>query len=131
VKLFAAVVALVAFVAAGCGGGSSGSGPYTLAATKHCLAKTAKIKVAKVGPDDFVASTASNGSLRVTLPNNAVTMLFGQSANEASNLNDAYRRFHAANVGIEDVVRTENNVALLWQLHPSSGNATTIHDCLK
>jgi hypothetical protein len=131
VKSFAAVVALVAFLAAGCGGGSSGSGPYMLAATKQCLAKTAGIKFAKVGPDDFVASTASNGSLRITLPNNAVTMLFGQSANEASNLTDAYRRFHAVNVGIEDVLRTENNVVLLWQLHPSSGNENTIHGCLK
>jgi hypothetical protein len=132
VKPYAAVVALVAFVAAGCGGASSSSGPYTLAATKQCLVKTAGIKFAKVGPDDFVASTASNGSLRIRLPDsNAVTMLVGGSANEASNLSDAYRRFRAANVGIEDVLRTENNVVLLWQLHPSLGDENTIHRCLK
>jgi hypothetical protein len=130
VKPYAAVVALVAFLVAGCGGASS-SGPYTLAATKQCLVKTAGIKFAKVGPDDFVASTASNGSLRVTLRDNAVTTLFGQSASEASNLSDAYRRFRAANVGIEDVLRTENNVVLLWQLHPSLGDEKTIHGCLK
>jgi hypothetical protein len=58
-------------------------------------------------------------------------MLFGGSANEASNLSDAYRRFRAANVGIEDVLRTENNVVLLWQLHPSLGDEKTIHGCLK
>jgi hypothetical protein len=130
VKPYAAVVALVAFLVAGCGGASS-SGPYTLAATKQCLVKTAGIKLAKVGADDFVASTASNGSLRVTLRDNAVTTLFGQSASEASNLSDAYRRFRAANVGIEDVLRTENNVVLLWQLHPSLGDEKTIHGCLK
>ncbi|MCW2964743.1 MAG: hypothetical protein JWO17_1995 [Actinomycetia bacterium] len=128
-----ALVALVAFIVAGCGGGSSGSGLYTLPATKKCLRTTAKItNFASVGADDFVASTASKGALRVTLPDSdAVTMLFGQSAQEASNLADAYRRFHAKNVGVEDVLRTDNNVVLLWQLHPSSGDENTIHDCLK
>jgi hypothetical protein len=131
VKPFA-LVALVAFVVAGCGGGASGSSLSTLAATKQCLQTKGGIRnFASVSPDDFVASTASNGAVRVTLPDNAVTMLFGQSADEASNLADAYRRFRAKNVGIEDVLRTENNVVLLWQLHPSSGDETTIHDCLK
>ncbi|HEX4677830.1 MAG TPA: hypothetical protein VH210_01315 [Gaiellaceae bacterium] len=128
-----ALVALVAFVVAGCGGASSASSLYTLAATKQCLQTTAGIhNFAAVSTDDFVASTASNGGLRVTLPDsNAVTTLFGQSAQEASNLADAYRRFHAKNVGIEDVLRTDNNVVLLWQLHPSSADENTIHDCLK
>jgi hypothetical protein len=128
-----ALVALVAFVVAGCGGGSSGSSLYTLAATKQCLQAKAGIHdFASVGADDFVASTASNGALRVTLPDsNAVTMLVGQSADEASNLADAYRRFHAKNVGIEDVLRTDNNVVLLWQIHPSSDDENAIHDCLK
>jgi hypothetical protein len=132
VKPFA-LVALVVFVVAGCGGGSSVSDPYTLAATKQCLKTKAGIhRFASVGPDDFVASTASDGAVRVTLrDSNAVTVLFGKSPDEASNLSDAYRRFHAKNVGIEDVLRLENNVVLLWQLHPSSHDENTIHDCLK
>jgi hypothetical protein len=127
------LIALVALVAAGCGSGSSSTGLYTLAATKQCLQTTAGIhKFAAVGSDDFVATTASNGAVRVTLPDsNAVTVLFGESEQEASNLADAYRRFHAQNVGIEDVLRTQGNVVLLWQVHPSSEDENTIHDCLK
>lgn len=128
-----ALVALVAFAVAGCGGGASGSSLYTRAATKQCLQTKGGIhNFASVSPDDFVASTASNGAVRVTLPDsNAVTMLFGQSAVEASNLGDAYRRFRAKNVGIEDVLRTESNVVLLWQLHPSSDDEKTIQNCFK
>jgi hypothetical protein len=127
------LVAVVAFLVAGCGGGASGSGLYTIAATKQCLrTKDGIHSFAAVSSDDFVASTASNGAVRVTLPDgDAVTALFGQNAQEASNLADAYRRFHAKNVGIEDVLRTQNNVALLWQMHPSSDDENTIHDCLK
>ncbi|HEV7642243.1 MAG TPA: hypothetical protein VGO39_15380 [Gaiellaceae bacterium] len=127
-----ALVALVAFVVAGCGGGASGSSIYTRAATKQCLQTTAGVHLASVSPDDFVASTASNGALRVTLPDsNAVTVLFGETSQEASNLADAYRRFHAKNVGIEDVLRTDNNIVLLWQIHPSGTDENTVHDCLK
>jgi len=130
VKPFA-LIALVAFAAAGCGGGSAGSSLYTRAATKQCIETKLGIhSFPSVGPD-FVASTASNGAMRIRLADNAVTVLFGQSPDEASNLADAYRRFHAKNVGIEDVLRTQNNAVLLWQLHPSSVDENSIHDCLK
>jgi hypothetical protein len=130
VKLFA-LAALAAFVVAGCGSGSTTSEPYTRAATKQCIQTKLKINSFPSVGSDFVASTASNGALRVRLPDNAVTLLFGQSPEEASNLADAYRRFRARNVGIEDVLRTQNNVVLLWQLHPSADEEQRIEDCLK
>jgi hypothetical protein len=130
VKTFVGI-ALLAFLVAGCGGGSTTTSVYTLAATKQCLVTKQGIHRFPALNDDFVASTASGGALRARLPDNAVTVLFGQSEQEASNLADAYRRFHAKNVGIEDVLRTQNNVALLWQMHPSSDDENTIHDCLK
>lgn len=125
------VIALLAALAAGCGGGSKGTGIYTLAATKQCI--ETKLGIHRFPPlgDDFVASTASGGALRVRLADNAVTILFSQSAVEASNLADAYRRFHAKNVGIEDILRTDNTAVMLWQLHPSAGDENSIHDCLK
>jgi hypothetical protein len=124
-------IALLAFLAAGCGGGSSSSTVYTRAATKQCVETTLGIHRFPSLTDDFVASTASGGGLRVRLADNAVTLLFGQSATEASNLADAYRRFHGENVGVEDILRTDNNAVLLWQLHPSSQDENSIHDCLK
>ena len=124
------LVALVAFVAAGCGGGSAGNGLYTRVATKQCITNTLGIANFPAVTDDFVASTASGGSLRIRLADTAVTVLFGQSPEEANNLADAYRRFRAKNVGIEDVLRTKNNAVLLWQLHPSPQDESRIASCL-
>jgi len=125
-----ALIGLLAIAAAGCGG-SKGPSLYTLTATKQCIETTLGIHSFATPTDDFVASTASGGALRVSLSDNAVTILFGQSPDEASNLADAYRRFHAKNVGIEDILRTDNNAVMLWQLHPLPGDESNIHDCLK
>jgi hypothetical protein len=125
------VIALLALLAAGCGGGSTSTSVYTKAATKQCLETKLSIHRFPSLADDFVASTASGGALRVRLPDNAVTILFGQSAQEASNLADAYRRFHAKNVGVEDVLRTKGTAVLLWQLHPSAADESNVEDCLK
>jgi hypothetical protein len=130
VKSFA-LIALLAFAVAGCGGGSTSSGVYTLAATKQCIETKLGIHSFPALGDDFVASTASGGALRIRLADNAVTVLFGESANEASNLADAYRRFHAKNVGVEDVLRTQGSSVLLWQLHPSAADENSVEDCLK
>jgi hypothetical protein len=124
-------IAVLAFLAAGCGSGSTSSTIYTRAATKQCVETTLGIHRFPALGADFVASTASGGALRVRLADNAVTLLFGQNANEASNLADAYRRFHAENVGVEDILRTDNNAVMLWQLHPSPQDETSIQGCLK
>ena len=125
------VIALFAVLAAGCGGGSTSSGVYTRAATKQCIETKLGIHSFPAIVDDFVASTASGGALRIRLADNAVTVLFGASTNEASNLADAYRRFHAKNVGVEDILRTKGNSVLLWQLHPSAPDESNVEDCLK
>jgi hypothetical protein len=130
VKRFVLIV-LAAFAVAGCGGGSSSSTPYTRAASKQCIETTLGIHSFPAVGDDFVASTASSGAMRVRLSDNAVTILFGASEDEANNLADAYRRFHAKNVGVEDILRTQNNAVLLWQLHPSAADENSIHGCLK
>jgi hypothetical protein len=125
------LAALLVLIAAGCGSGSPGDRTYTRAATKQCVTSKLGIHSFPSVADDFVASTASNGALRVRLPDNAVTVLFGQSPEEAKNLADAYRRFRAKNIGIEDVLRTTNNAVLLWQLHPSAADESKIDSCLK
>jgi hypothetical protein len=129
VKPFA-LLALLAFVAAGCGGAASSTGLNTRAATKQCVETKLDLHSFPSVGDDFVASTASNGALRIRLADNAVTVLFGQSPDEASNLADAYRRFHARNVGIEDILRTQGNAVLLWQLHPSATDESNIENCV-
>lgn len=125
------LIALLASLAAGCGAGSTTATVYTLAATKQCLDTTLGAHSYPPLGDDFVASTASGGAFRLRLADNAVTILFGANPDEASNLADAYRRFHAKNVGVEDILRTDNNAVMLWQLHPSPEDENSIHDCLK
>lgn len=125
------LIALLAVLAAGCGSGSTTTSVYTLAASKQCFETKLGIHRFPALTDDFVASTASGGAVRVRLSDNAVTVLFGQGPDEASNLADAYRRFHAKNVGVDDVLQTQGNAVLLWQIHPSATDDSKVKDCLK
>ena len=84
-----------------------------------------------VDSTDFVADSATGGAFRVTLPHNHVTVSFGLTLDDASNIDQAYRRFHAANVGIDDVLRRQENAVMLWQSHPSADDIATVTGCLK
>jgi|tagenome__1003787_1003787.scaffolds.fasta_scaffold20214645_2 hypothetical protein len=120
--LLAAVV-----VVAACGG--SGSSLYTKQPTVACLEKQG---LAPGGAaDDFVASSATGGAFRVKLKDNSVTVSFGETLDDATNLDQAYRRFHARNVGIDDILRTQQNAVMLWKGHPSDTDIATITGCLK
>jgi len=118
-------LALVA-VTASCGGG--GSTDYSSSKSAACLTKQG----VRVGHDiDFVASTALGGAFIAHLADNFVTVSFGKTEADANNIADAYRRFSAANVGVEDVLRQQGNAVMLWHVHPSDADAAQITDCLK
>jgi hypothetical protein len=120
--LLAAICAL-----AGCGG-SAGSHLYTAQNAKTCL-RGLNVKIAPA--DDFVATTATGGAFRAVFPDNSVTMVFGLTQEDANNIADAYRRFHAKNVGIDDVLRQDNNAVMLWHFHPLDASTTLVGGCLK
>ena len=112
-------------MAAACG---STSHTYTAAKTRSCLvAKNFKISHAV----DFVASTATGGSFRTYFPNNDVTVAFGDSESDAANLDDAYRRFKAQNIGIDDVLYQNGNAVMLWHFHPTDADSATLTGCLR
>jgi hypothetical protein len=123
-----ALACLVA-VLAGCGGGSSDSASsvYSVAKTRACLVSK---KVRLGGQLDFVASTATGGALRARLPDNVVTIAFGRTLADARNIAQAYVHFHAKNVGITDVLRTQGNAVMLWHAHPLDADLSLIQDCL-
>jgi hypothetical protein len=127
VKRIALIAVLVAGLA-GCGG-SSEPDTYTLAPTKACARST--LHGVLTPEPDFVASTATGGSFHMTFTDNAVTVVFGSDGAEARNLADAYRRFHAKNVGVEDILRTDHNAVLLWKFHPSDAAGAQVAGCLK
>jgi hypothetical protein len=118
-------LALVLALAA-CGG--SGDSLYSLQKTRQCLAGN---HVALGGTLDFVATTATGGALRARLPPNFVTVAFGATTADADNIDQAYRSFHARNVGIDDVLRQQGNAVMLWHEHPSDVDLARITECLK
>jgi hypothetical protein len=111
---------------AACGG--SGTSLYSLQKTKSCLTAN---HIRLGGTLDFVATTATGGALRAHLPGEFVTIAFGATTADADNIDQAYRSFHAQNVGIDDVLREDRNAVMLWHVHPSDAEIATITSCLK
>jgi hypothetical protein len=122
-------VLLSALVLAAAGCGKGGDSLYTRQATSACLVKQGLAPKA-VG-DDFVASSATGGAFRVAVSGNSVTVSFGETLDDASNLDQAYRRFHAKNVGIDDILRVQQNAVMLWRSHPEDTQLATVTDCLQ
>ena len=120
---------LFVFVLAGCGSSSPKVTTFTLAPTRECA--RAYGHILKPKSNDFIATTASRGSFRLQFPDNEATVLFGANAQEGSGLADGYRRFHAKNVGVEDILRTNNNVVMLWRFHPTDADESELTSCLK
>jgi hypothetical protein len=121
-----AVSVVLAVTLAGCGGGSDR--PFTLAKTRPCLQKSSSLKIR--GKLDFVASTATGGAVHVVMPHNAATVVFGVTLDDANNVNQAYHRFKGKNIGVEDVLRQNRNVVMLFHVHPSDADLAAVEDCL-
>jgi hypothetical protein len=120
------LLALVAVLAAGCGGKTT----YSLAKTRACL----QSRGAQVGGKlDFVASTATGGAFAARLGDNDVKLVFGQSENDAQQIVAAYERFAFANVksGLPDVLRRYSNVVTLWHEHPQDADLSLVVGCLR
>ena len=121
----AASCIVLALALAGCGGGSA---DFTLPKTRACLKKNDSLRVR--GKLDFVASTATGGALHAVMPHNAVTLVLGATVDDANNINDAYHRFRAKNVGVDDILRQDRNAVLLFRQHPTDEQIATIESCL-
>jgi hypothetical protein len=122
----ALLVVVTCLLAASCGG--SGEHLATLPKTRAGLVKN-HVKLG--GQLDFVATTATGGALKAHLPDNDVTVAFGETVSDADNINDAYHRFRARNIGIDDVLKQQGNVVMLWRVHPSDADIARITSCLK
>lgn len=117
----------LALLVAGCGGSSEPS-TFTAQKTRLCLKKDGSVKLNR--KLDFVASTATGGALHAVMRKNAVTIVFGETEGDANNINQAYHRFVARNVGIEDILRQDKNAVLLFKKHPTDVEIAAIEDCL-
>ena len=124
-----AVVAGLVLLVTGCG--KAKTPLYTREATVACLQGTGLHPRPVTGSSDFVANSATGGAFRVALTDNQVTVAFGETVPDADNLDQAYRRFRAKNVGIDDVLRRHANAVMLWHMHPDDADLATITNCLK
>lgn len=111
--------------------GSSGTPIYTKDATEACLQKASLSPRPVSETADFVANSATGGAFVVQLVDNRVTVSFGETQEDADNIEQAYRRFKASNVGINDVLRRQGNALMLWHVHPQDNDLATITGCLK
>ena len=127
--LLAVLAAATVVAVSGCG--SAGTSSYTRAATVACLQKAALSPRPVSETADFVANSATGGAFVVQLVDNRVTVSFGETQSDADNIEQAYRRFKANNVGLDDVLRRQGNALMLWHVHPQDNDLTTITDCLK
>jgi hypothetical protein len=119
---------IAAALLAGCGG--SGSHLYTLAKTRDCL-KAQHLPIRAPEVTDFVASSATGGAFRTRIAGNVVTVSFGLTTSDADNINSAYRRFRGKNIGINDILRQQENAVMVWHMHPEDAQMATLAGCLK
>ena len=111
--------------------GAAGTTMYTKDATEACLQKAGLQPRPVTETADFVANSATGGAFVVQLVDNRVTVSFGETEADANNIDQAYRRFKATNVGINDVLRRQGNALMLWHVHPQDTDLATITGCLE
>jgi hypothetical protein len=117
----------VAVLVSACGG--SGVGNYELEPTRSCLEDSElRPTQRKV---DFVASTALGGAMRVRIAQNDLSLAFGESEQEAERIEKAYRRFAPKRFPIQDVLRRDRNVVMLWGVSPTIDQLDAVNRCLR
>jgi hypothetical protein len=116
---------LLALAAGGCGGETA----YAPDETRACLASRG---VQIGGKLDFVASTATGGAFLARMAGNSVKVVFGETEEDARQIELAYQHFAFQNVkeGLADVLRREANVVMLWQRHPEDTQLSLVVGCL-
>jgi hypothetical protein len=116
---------IVLTLLAGCGGDRI----YTLAKTRACL----QGKHVRMHPPrtDFVASSATGGTVVAKIGRNSVTLSFGVTTADADGLNAEYHRVRGRNIGIDDILKQQGNAVMLWHMHPEDPQIAFLMHCLK
>ena len=119
-------IVMLGLVLTGCGGKPS----YSLEDTRACL-ESQGVQIG--GPLDFVATTATGGAFRASVGDNSVKIVFGESEDDAKQIERGYDHFAFENVksGLPDVLRRYYNTVTLWHEHPQDSDLALITGCLK
>ena len=125
------LVVLLAVLAAGC---QTEPSAYKAEPTAKCLRKKLGYDVttdpAELG---VVEGHAANGGLLAFHPGNAVRIAFGENSDEASGIENGFRRFAPKKLKphIDDVMRVQKNAVFLWTVTPPQEEINQVYDCLK
>lgn len=123
---------MIGLSACGGDGGGGGDGTFGRDASATCLRDAgADVSTAKADLD-FVAETASAGGIHATVDGGTVTIAFGRTDNDAERLEAAYKAFgEGFDVPVDDILKREGNVVVMWDATPTDKQASTVEGCLK
>jgi hypothetical protein len=126
------------FVALALAGALAGCGNpvhshYSVSATAPCLSKLGyrvNTNAEKLG---LIESSAPEGALRASEPGNNVTIDFADNSKGAAAISRAYHRFgpKKRREHIDDVLRTQHNAVLVWEITPPQAEDARVLGCLK
>jgi hypothetical protein len=124
------VLAVPAFLA-GCG--NPVHSHYSVKSTAPCLTKLGYAVDTNAGKLGVIESAAPEGALRASEPGNNVTIDFAQNGSGASGLARAYHKFgpKRRREHINDVLETQHNVVLVWEITPPPAERNRVLGCLK
>ncbi|MGH2972352.1 MAG: hypothetical protein ACRDLE_09590 [Gaiellaceae bacterium] len=128
------LLAALALLAAGCGGGSSAPKPYTAKGTAPCLKQKGFTDVttasSKVG---FIAAFADHGGLHaVTADGNQVTIAFTAGSTAVAGTEKAFKRQAppALKARMRDIMEAHGNAVMVWTTSPADQTRSLAVGCL-
>ena len=102
---------------------------YDATASRQCVRESGLNPTTK--DLDFVAESALGGAFRTKVGDKKVVVVFGLTDEDAEQTELAYRNFAPEGYGIQDVLRRDRNVVMLWSLPPTVTQHERIHGCLR
>jgi hypothetical protein len=121
------ILLALAVAAAGCG--REEPVVYDEPASRRCLRESGLEPTTK--GLDFVAESALGGAFRTRIGDKKVVVVFGLSDEDAERTELAYRNFAPKGYAVQDVLRRDRNVVVLWSLPPTVTQHERIHGCLR
>ncbi len=121
----------VSVLAAGCG--NPVHSHYSVSATAPCLTKLGYAVDTNADKLGVIESAAPEGALRASEPGNNVTIDYAKDSAGAAGIARAYHKFgpKRRREHISDVLETQHNVVLVWEITPPSAELNRVLGCLR
>ena len=106
---------------------------YSVRSTAPCLSKLGYRVDTNADKLGVIESSAPEGALRASEPGNNVTIDFAEGGAGTVPIRRAYHRFgpKRRRKHIEDVLRSQHNAVLVWEITPPQAELTRVLGCLK